>query len=98
MVYEWTIPIISGTTLIVGSGLTIYVDRLERLRDASSPHPVMYRFFSQAILAMKQWPHMYVQTSTTQHEHAKQEQHAWKGMEQPWKLGNGLKMEESAWY
>jgi len=57
MVYEWTIPIISGTTLIVGSGLTIYVDRLERLRDASSPHPVMYRFFSQAILAMKQWPH-----------------------------------------
>jgi hypothetical protein len=41
---------------------------------------------------------MYVQTSTTQHEHAKQEQHAWKGMEQPWKLGNGLKMEESAWY
>lgn len=57
MVYEWTIPIISGTTLIVGSGLTIYVDRLERLRDASSPRPVMYRFFSQAILAMNQWPH-----------------------------------------
>jgi len=37
---------------------------------------------------------MYVQTSTTQHEHAKQKQHAWKGMEQPWKLGNRLKMEE----
>mmetsp|Transcript_16940 Transcript_16940/g.25752 ORF Transcript_16940/g.25752 Transcript_16940/m.25752 type:complete len:317 (+) Transcript_16940:18-968(+) len=55
--YEWTVPIISGTTLIVGSGLTIYIDRLERLRDTSSPRPVMYRFFSQAILAIHQWPH-----------------------------------------
>lgn len=55
--HEWTIPIISGTSLIVGSGLTIYIDRLERLRDSSTPRPVMYRFMSQAILALHQWPH-----------------------------------------
>ena len=55
--YEWTVPIIGGTILILGSGLTIFVDRLERLRDTTSPRPVMYRFFSQAILALQQWPH-----------------------------------------
>lgn len=55
--YEWTVPIISGTSLIVGSGLTIYVDHLERKRDSSTPRPVMYRFMSQAILALHQWPH-----------------------------------------
>lgn len=57
--HEWAaaVPVVGGTTLIVGSGLTIYVDRLERLNDASTPRPVMYRFFSQAILAMHQWPH-----------------------------------------
>lgn len=55
--FEWTVPVIGGLALIVGSGLTIYVDRRERLRDETCPRPVMYRFFSQAILALHRWPH-----------------------------------------
>ena len=54
---EWTIPVIGGVALMAGSGLTIYVDRLERLRDPDSPRPVYYRYFSQAILALHQSPH-----------------------------------------
>lgn len=42
---------------MAGSGLTIYVDRLDRLRDPDSPRPVYYRYFSQAILALHRWPH-----------------------------------------
>lgn len=62
---ESTIPIVGGLALIIGSGLTIYVDRLERLRDKDTPRPVLYRFFSQAILAMHQWPHwIFVATCT----------------------------------
>lgn len=58
-VHEWKsyAPIIGGIALMAGSGLTIYVDRYERLQDASSPRPVYYRYFSQAILALHQWPH-----------------------------------------
>ena len=56
-VTESAIPIVGCLALIVGSGLTIYIDRLERLRDETSPRPVLYRFFSQAILGMHQWPH-----------------------------------------
>jgi len=42
---------------MAGSGLTIYIDRLDRLRDPDSPRPVYYRYFSQAILALHGWPH-----------------------------------------
>lgn len=59
------IPIGGALTFIIGSGLTIYVDRLERLRVVSTPRPVGFRFFSQAILGLQQWPHwIFVATCT----------------------------------